>query len=222
MRILALDAATSACSAALVEDGKVLARRLTVMERGQAEALMPMLAETLAEAGWAVGDADIIAATVGPGAFTGIRIGLAAARGLCLASGKPFWGLTTSRAVAGAVPKAERRGRTVLAVIEAKRAELFGQLFSADLEPLGEIFAAAPADFAAHLPRPDAPLAVVGDGALRLAEALAGRPVLWSAAPGHPDAVQVALGAAERHRRGLPALEPKPLYLRAPDVTMPK
>lgn len=220
MRILALDAATSACSVALVEDGRVLAHRLKVMERGQAEALMPMLAEALDEAGLAVGDFDRIAATVGPGAFTGIRIGLAAARGLCLASGKPFLGLTTTRAVAGGVLADERPGMTLVAAIEAKRAELFGQLFSPDLEPLGEIFAATPLDFVAHLP--DTPLMLVGDGSIRLKDVLKGPKVNWSLAPGHPDAVQVALGVAERASQGHAPLPPRPLYLRAPDVTLPK
>ncbi|MBI4968596.1 MAG: tRNA (adenosine(37)-N6)-threonylcarbamoyltransferase complex dimerization subunit type 1 TsaB [Rhodospirillales bacterium] len=220
MRILALDAATSACSVALVEDGRVLAHRLKVMERGQAEALMPMLADALDETGLAVADFDRIAATVGPGAFTGIRIGLAAARGLCLASGKPFFGLTTTRAVAGGVFADERPGMTLVTVVEAKRAELFGQLFSPDLEPLGEIFAAAPQDFVAHLP--NTPLMLVGDGSIRLKDVLRGPNVSWSRAPGHPDAVQVALGVAERADQGHAPLPPRPLYLRAPDVTLPK
>ena len=98
LRILALDAATTACSAALWVDGKIVARRFQAMNRGQAEALLPMVAEVLAEA--QMTKPDLIAVTVGPGAFTGIRIGLAAARGLGLAWNIPVAGISTTLALA--------------------------------------------------------------------------------------------------------------------------
>ena len=101
MRLLALDTATSACSAALWQDGTVLARHLQPMARGQSEALLPMVAAVMAEAGLAFADLDLLAVTVGPGTFTGIRIGLAAARGLALATGLPLAGIATTEAVAG-------------------------------------------------------------------------------------------------------------------------
>ena len=104
MRLLALDTATAACSVALWRDGAVLARRFEAMLRGQSEALMPMVGAVLAEAGCGFKDLDAIAVTVGPGAFTGLRIGLAAARGMALAAELPLIGVTTLEAVVHGVP----------------------------------------------------------------------------------------------------------------------
>ena len=95
MKILAFDSATSACSAAIWRDGEIPARRFVAMERGQSEALIPMVVEVLKEAGLTYAEIDFIAVTVGPGSFTGVRIGLAAARGMALAGGLPVVGVTT-------------------------------------------------------------------------------------------------------------------------------
>ncbi len=104
MKILALDSATGACSVALWHDGAILARRFAVMDRGQSEVLIPMVREVLAEAGADFPSIDVFGVTVGPGAFTGLRIGLAAARGMALASGRPLVGVSTFEAVAHGVP----------------------------------------------------------------------------------------------------------------------
>ena len=118
MKILALDSSSGACSAAVRLDGNTIARRFEIMERGQSERLMPMVKDLLDETGVAISDLDLIAVTVGPGAFTGLRIGLAAARGLALALGKPCFGVTTTQAVAaGAAGDAP-----LLVAIDSKRA----------------------------------------------------------------------------------------------------
>ena len=221
MRVLGLDTATSGCSAAVWDDGRVTARRAEPMARGQAEALVPMVQAVLADAGVAVDGLDRIAVTVGPGAFTGLRIALAAARGFALAAGLPIIGLTTFDAVAHALPEDERRGRRVLVAIDSRRAEPFLQLFDGDLAPLGEPVLLEPAAVPGWLAAkaPGGPLLVAGDAAAMLAPVLAGRPdTAYAAGPGLPDAAVVAeLGA--RRTGGLPA---QPLYLRAPDVTLPK
>ena len=121
MKILALDSATSACSAAVWADGRVMARRHAEMARGQSEALVPMVAEVMAEVGLGFADLDLLAVTVGPGAFTGIRIGLAAARALALAAGLPLAGVSTLEAVAAAAPA---DGRPLLVVLDSKREEI--------------------------------------------------------------------------------------------------
>ncbi|MGE5145209.1 MAG: tRNA (adenosine(37)-N6)-threonylcarbamoyltransferase complex dimerization subunit type 1 TsaB [Candidatus Eiseniibacteriota bacterium] len=219
MMVLGLDSAAGACSAALWRDGAVIARRLTLMERGHAEALMPMAEAVMTEAGMDFAALDAVGVTVGPGAFTGVRIGLAAARGLALAAGVPAVGVTTFEALSAAVPEDERAGRALLVAIDTKRADVYAQLFDAALAPLSEPAALSPAALAERLPA--VPLLAVGDGVRLLAEVLAGRDVRASAAPSHPDAAWVATLAASRLAAGRPAAPPAPLYLRPPDAIRP-
>lgn len=185
------------------------------MARGQAEVLMPMILATLADArvGWP--DIDLIGVTVGPGTFTGLRIGLAAARGIALAGGLPVAGVTTCEAIAHGVPAEERRGRTLLVVVDSKRADLFVQPFAEDLTPLGPPAGRRPEDAARLV---EGPLLLAGDGASQL---LALRPdAALASGSGFPDAAVVAALAEQRFAEGL-ALPPDPLYLRPPDVTLP-
>lgn len=216
MIILALDSATSACSAALWRDGAVLARRFAQMERGQSEVLVPMVAEVMAEAGLAFGDLDLLAVTVGPGAFTGIRIGLSTARALALAAGKKLAGIATPEAVAAAVPEAERQGRAVVVVLDSRREELWVQVFSSALETQGPVRALTPLEVAAL----DLGAVVLAGDACDLVAPLMKDAVLASS-PGAPDAALVAALAA-RHWPAGTALPPEPLYLRDADVTLPK
>ncbi len=236
MKILAMDSATSACSAAVWCDGAIQAHRFQAMERGQSEALIPMVIETVAQAGLEFADLDLIAVTTGPGAFTGVRIGLASARGLALAGDLPMVGVTTLEAVARGVPADERQDRRLVVVIDAKRRDFYGQCFGSGLEALGPPAAVMPQD-AQELLSPG-PVLVAGDGAEQLRAALAGRRngaregdlaregdfdgdhIRYSQAPGRPDAVQVAAIAAERGPEGARA-PVRPLYLRPPDATLP-
>ncbi|MCH8036263.1 MAG: tRNA (adenosine(37)-N6)-threonylcarbamoyltransferase complex dimerization subunit type 1 TsaB, partial [Proteobacteria bacterium] len=138
MILLALDTSMTACSVALWRRGGVVRSLRRDMERGHAEALMPMVRDVLDGAGHGAADLDLVAVTVGPGAFTGLRIGLAAARGLALAAGLPCFGATTTETVAHAVPSRERSGATLLVVLQSNRADIYAQTFNADLEPLSE------------------------------------------------------------------------------------
>ncbi|HJN21213.1 MAG: tRNA (adenosine(37)-N6)-threonylcarbamoyltransferase complex dimerization subunit type 1 TsaB [Alphaproteobacteria bacterium] len=217
MRLLALDTATEACSVALWVDGAVAMAQRRLMVRGHAEALMPMVAAVMAESGLAYGDIDAFAVTRGPGTFTGLRIGLAAARGLALAATRPLIGLTTLEVLAASVPVA-RRGHSLMAAIDARRGEIYGQVFATDLTPLGEP-AARSADALAAEPWVP-PLQVVGTAAQRMADLL-GDGVTALPGDGCPDAaVAVALAAT----RSLPAVgvPVAPLYLRPPDARLPR
>jgi len=226
--LLAIDTATDACSVALRAEGAVAAHRSAPMARGHAEALMPMVVEALDAAGLGFADLEGVAVTVGPGAFTGLRIGLAAARGIGLAAGIPVLGATTLEVIARAVPAAERNaehgGASVVVAIESKRADLYLQGFDAGLAPLGAPAAVMPEALAGRLP--EGPLVLAGDGAARAAAALdaPGRITLSASGP-HPDARVLAALAAARLAAGGAAIAdappPEPLYLRPPDAKLP-
>ena len=105
MLILAIDTALDACAAGVLDTdaGKLIAQESQAMKRGHAEALMPLLARVMKESGVAFAALDRIAVTTGPGSFTGLRVGLSAARGIGLAANKPVVGLTTLTAYAAPV-----------------------------------------------------------------------------------------------------------------------
>ena len=208
-RLLALDAALDGCSVAVLVDGVVLAERADDRPRAQAEVLLPLAAAALDAAGLGWADLDAVAVTIGPGSFTGVRIGLAAARGLGLALGVPVLGVTTLAALACGLARDE----ACLAVIDARRGEVYAQRFGADGRALGEPAALAPADAAMLLQSGDV---LVGNGAALVA-AVPGRDVhlvrdgaVRAAAVGH-----LAL-AAPLPEAGAPP--PAPLYLRGADA----
>src|ERR1700716_2944578 len=97
MRVLAIDCALDACAAAVLDSttGSIIASQTRIMVRGHAEALMPLIARVMDEAEVEFKELDRIAVTVGPGSFTGLRVGISAARGIALAAAKPAIGLTT-------------------------------------------------------------------------------------------------------------------------------
>ena len=227
MRILGFDTATSACSAAVWEDGRIAARRFEPMSRGQSERLMPMVREVLSEAGADFPDLDLLAVTTGPGAFTGLRIGLAAARGMALAGDLACFGITTLYAVAAGVSETERQKANMLVVLDSKRAEVYAQAFRSDLRPLSEAQALMPADLAALTANGEGDanrVLVAGDGAGQVIQALKDKGIeaVLSTAPGVPDAATVAAIAAERWSSDQPAEPLRPLYLRPPDAKASK
>jgi len=129
MRLLAIDTALAACSAAVFDtDGGIIASESEPMTRGHAEALMPMIARVMAKAGIKFDKLDRIAVTVGPGSFTGLRVGVSAARGLALAAGKPAVGVATTTALA-APYLAENDKKPVLVVIDARNDQAYMQAF---------------------------------------------------------------------------------------------
>jgi len=223
MKLLALDATTTACSVACWSAGTVTAQCEEVAARRQAEILMPMVKSVMQEAGFDYGMVDAIAVTNGPGSFTGVRIGLATARGLALAAGLPLAGVTTLQALAAAPSVEERRGTITLAALDARRNQIYGQFFDENCAPAGEPFAAAASEISgrmAEIGGDDRPLLLVGSGAGLAAQALdeAGRRYLLSDSPPFPHATTIAALVA---RRGLDQLgsEPvAPFYLRGPGI----
>jgi tRNA threonylcarbamoyladenosine biosynthesis protein TsaB len=221
MIVLGFDTSAGACSAAVLGDDGVLAHSRRILARGHAELLMPMLQEVLAAAAVDFATLDLLAVTTGPGTFTGIRIGLAAARGLALASGLPLLGVTSLEAVAAAVPAEERAGRALLVAIDSRRDDLFVQAFGPANEPLGPAQAVAAQDLASIGLSGD--ILVAGDAADRAVSLLiaAGRTAAASRESGPPDAIPLAQLAQRRWRLGQSVPLPRPTYLRAPDVTLP-
>ena len=165
---------------------------------------------------------DAIAVTSGPGGFTGVRIGLATAKGLALACGCPLLGVTTFEAVAAAVAKPERSGRSMVVLLDAKRSDLYLQVFAAEGTPLCTPRCADPAELSGLVP--SGPLLLVGSGvdqALPGLQDRADEDLLISGSSGQTDAAAIAAIAAGRPVPASGAPAPAPLYLRPPDVTQP-
>lgn len=216
MRVLAIDTALAACSAAVLDTvlGRVIAAESEPMVRGHAEALIPLIARVMRRAEVAFADLDRVAVTVGPGSFTGLRVGISAARGIALSAGKPALGVSTLSAFA-APHLAEDKTVRVIAVIDARHEHVYLQVFGPGgriavaprLAPLSEAVQAAA----------DAPARLVGSAAQAVADRLPrGTPALRRVdAREAPDIDWVARMGAVLPESQAP---PKPQYLRAPDA----
>jgi tRNA threonylcarbamoyladenosine biosynthesis protein TsaB len=215
---LAFDCACSGLSAAVAEGGKILAQHFEPTATGQAAALAPLIQRLLKEAGIDAKQLGLIGVTNGPGSFTGIRIGLAMARGLALALDVPLAACSTFEAVRANAPAANARD---LIAIDSRRDEIF-------IELEGHRFIARPEQALARLS--SGRYRLIGDGAalMRAAFAAAGRASEIAAEDDRPPVAAnflpllIAQGAehwrACNRREGMP----RPLYLREADVTMPK
>jgi tRNA threonylcarbamoyl adenosine modification protein YeaZ len=207
MRLLAIDTALEACSVAVANGGRLVVRSDTI-GRGHAEILMGQVASAMAEAGLAFADLDRIAVVVGPGSFTGLRVGIAAARGFALATGKVAVGVGTL-----AVHAEAARGRPVLATLAAGRGEVYGQFFAADGGAQGDAVAASPEVLAAGM---TTQTVLVGSGADLVIAALPMdiRPEVVHRRSSPEIAALARLAAASPEA----VSPPKPLYIRPPDA----
>lgn len=122
--LLAFDCATAQRSVAVWQAGNTLALRTETATQGEAQRLLPLIEATLDQAGLTYKDFDGVAVTIGPGSFTGLRVGLATARGICLAAAKPLIGVTTLEALAAECPQP-----LVLATVDSRRRDPFIQIF---------------------------------------------------------------------------------------------
>jgi len=218
MALLAIETSGPGCSAALWRDGALIAAQRVALAHGHAAALLPLVEATMAEAargGLAWGDLAAIAVTVGPGSFTGIRVGLAAARGLGLALDRPVLGVSSFEAIAWGLAPAVRAGRPLAVLIDSGRASRFLQCFDADLAPRGPPAAVELAALAVALPPPPCLVVASGSPPPGLAEA---RAVVAAV----PDAAALAALAGARRAAGGAFLPPSALYLRAPDAALPR
>ena len=227
-RLLAIDTACDACSVAFWEDGAVISSCRREMARGHAEALMPMVADTMGDAGAEFGALDLIAATIGPGSFTGLRTGLAAARGFALSLSIPLIGVTSTHAIAIAALRSATRTsapRAVTVVINSRRADLYVQHFDAAHSPLGDPYTAFPEEIMGTLDQNG--LILAGDATAQVMDLVSaeGRDLNISVFPvTGPDAVFVAEVAASRWRNrsmGEKSFPNELLYLRAPEAVKP-
>jgi tRNA threonylcarbamoyladenosine biosynthesis protein TsaB len=216
MRVLAIDTALAACAAAVLdtERGGLVASESQPMIRGHAEALIPLLARVMETAHLAFSGLDRVVVTTGPGSFTGLRVGISAARGIALAAEKPAVGVSTLSAYA-APYLADNELLPVVAAIDARHEHVYLQVFGLGgrslvaprLASLREAVRAAAA----------APARIVGSAALAVAAGL-------SAADAAPAAVDVRaapdIAWVARIGAALPNGQspPKPQYLRAPDA----
>jgi tRNA threonylcarbamoyladenosine biosynthesis protein TsaB len=222
--VLTLDSAGSGCSVVLAAGETVLAAERCANARGQTERLLPIVDAVMRKSGLSKAALDIVGATVGPGSFTGIRIGLAAVRGIALATGARAVGVTCFEAVAANLaPRAHESGTSFLLIaLESRREDLYIQLFDHAHHPLGDPIAAMPAalDEALRGLIGEAPLVVAGDAAQRAAHMLMARSGTIIVQGSAPDATGVLRAVLRRAGSGELHALPLPLYLRPPDVSL--
>jgi tRNA threonylcarbamoyladenosine biosynthesis protein TsaB len=218
MKILAIDTALEACSAAVYdsEAGRTLSFISHDMRRGHAEALVPIISDAMKAAGVDFAELDRIATTIGPGSYTGLRVGISAAKGISLASGKPAVGVTTLAAFSAPLI-ADNANVPVVAAIDARHGNIYFHMVGANQRILLSPRHASLEDAIQVVA--SGPVKIVGPAAALLA-------ARWPRHVGYaPAGIDVRASPNIEWVAKLavnidPARAPvKPLYLRAPDVT---
>jgi tRNA threonylcarbamoyladenosine biosynthesis protein TsaB len=226
MRILALDTTAQTCSAAICDDERVVAEKTLKKGLTHARHIMAVIAEVETAAGLTVADMDGFAATVGPGSFTGLRIGLSTVKGISLATAKPVAPVSSLAALAW---QWETTSELICACMDARRQQVYWASFrrceNRELERLTPDRVSAPAALPAEI---EGVGVMIGDGALMYQKlfksAFSRQPQIASPDISHVSASAVAmLGLkAFREKRAVSAQRLLPLYLRPADATLPK
>lgn len=220
VRSLAFDSSGTQCAVALWVDGHLAAQAVRPARHGHAELLAPMIAELLGRCAVPAGRLNRVAVTRGPGGFTGVRVGLATARGLALATGAGIYGITTFSGIllsVGELIADDGVHDCVMVVVDSRLEAVFVQVFSPGLAPLTEPEACDPARLSAVLPLGLSRPIVVGDIADKAATALEGSGVsLIRAICAVPDAAALARAGASCPEALLGP--PMPLYIVPPKV----
>ena len=223
MKILALETSAKAVSAAVTEDGRVLASGYQDTGLTHSRTLMPIVEHIMKNAEITMAEISAVAVAVGPGSFTGIRIGVSAAKGLAFAASIPAVGVSTLAAMARNAAFADG---LVVCAMDARRNQIYNALFEAKNGALTRLTpdrAIGLDELSQELRGDSRPKIVVGDGGRLCAEALAAADVACRLAPPHlvmQHAVSVALEAEEAARKGglVSAQELLPVYLRPPQA----
>jgi tRNA threonylcarbamoyladenosine biosynthesis protein TsaB len=220
MKVLGIDTAIGACSAAVWEQ-TVKASNQKIMSRGHVEELVPMVKQTLQKSGLNFDQLDLIAVTIGPGSFTGLRTGLAAAKGLGLALNIPVHGVTTLEAIAFAAKRERflKKKTPIVVVLESNRNEIFYQQFDENAINQSEATAMLESLIIRKLPK--GPFCLCGDAVERVLTALPQpehEKIIHLTAIKRPMAEDVAEIAARRFARPIIA---EPLYIHQPAAKIP-
>lgn len=194
--ILAFDTSAAHCAAALLSGGRIVADAWEPMDKGQAERLLPLCEAVMARAGVVWGDLDAVAVGTGPGNFTGVRIAVAAARGLALSLAVPAIGVTRLEALAEGLP------RPVTVIEDARRGEVYVQRFDADGAGVAALCDAG-----------------MDSGSLATGAVTGSAARVGALSPALPLHHAIAVIAARRLGQDLP--RPAPFYLRGADAAPP-
>ncbi len=219
MKIAAVDTSTPLGSVALMEDGRVVAEDAHRVSNAHGESLMPMVDALFARAGWRPRDVARWGVGVGPGSFTGVRIGVATVKGIAIATGAEVVGVTSLDAVAFGL---EDDARAIASVVSAMKGELFVQVVRAGevlLAPTNVKLSAVTATLASLA---ITELVIAGEAAelVDVAALPFGCTVIRTPPNDLPRAASIAKLASQRSPIDIDALEPT--YVRAPEITKPR
>lgn len=218
MKILAIDTSHGVCSVAISDGDVIIAEKTDLEPTKQAERLLPTINQLLLDNKISYSELAAIAADIGPGSFTGVRIGLAAARGIALAAKLPLIGVTSLEALAYEA-RLENSDAAILAVLDARRGQVYVQDFykNHESEPLMLEYADVASKYTSQQ------FTIVGDGASLIEPHMQQSGANYSIIEGYtiPNASAVAKAAFDKFKHGNFSVNPAPLYIRPPDAKLP-